>query len=133
RGGGGRAEERPLRRQGRGGEWHLRRLARDRQRDPRCGRRAADVAACEPREHLGEAEVRREIQFQLNGRDVSAQVAPHESLVEVLRESFGLYGARESCGQGMCGCCTVVVDGRAVSGCLYLATLVEGSNIETVE
>jgi len=77
--------------------------------------------------------VRREIQFQLNGREVSAQVAPHESLVEVLRESFGLYGARESCGQGMCGCCTVVVDGRAVSGCLYLATLAEGSSVSTIE
>ena len=77
--------------------------------------------------------MRRELQFRLNGRDVSAQVAPHENLVEVLQESFGLHGARESCGQGMCGCCTVVVDGRAVSGCLYLATLAEGSSIETVE
>ena len=77
--------------------------------------------------------MRREIQFQLNGREVSAQVAPHESLVEVLRESFGLYGARESCGQGMCGCCTVVVDGRAVSGCLYLATLAEGASVSTIE
>ena len=77
--------------------------------------------------------MRREIQFQLNGREVSAQVAPHESLVEVLRESFGLYGARESCGQGMCGCCTVLVDGRAVSGCLYLATLAEGASVSTIE
>jgi carbon-monoxide dehydrogenase small subunit len=77
--------------------------------------------------------VRREVQFQLNGRDVSAQVAPHESLVEVLRESFGLYGARESCGQGMCGCCTLVVNGTAVSGCLYLATLAEGARVDTIE
>jgi len=77
--------------------------------------------------------VRREIQFQLNGRDVSAQVAPHESLVEVLQENFGLYGARESCGQGMCGCCTLVVNGTAVSGCLYLATLAEGARVDTIE
>ena len=77
--------------------------------------------------------MRREVQFQLNGRDVSAQVAPHESLVEVLRESFGLYGARESCGQGMCGCCTLVVNGTAVSGCLYLATLAEGARVDTIE
>ena len=48
--------------------------------------------------------MRREIRFRLNGESVSAQVAPHETLVEVLRDSFGLYGARESCGQGMCGC-----------------------------
>jgi carbon-monoxide dehydrogenase small subunit len=82
---------------------------------------------------MGEAQVRREIRFSLNGRDVSAQVAPHESLVEVLQESFGLYGARESCGQGMCGCCTVLVNGTAVSGCLYLASLIEGTEVTTVE
>jgi carbon-monoxide dehydrogenase small subunit len=77
--------------------------------------------------------MRREIRFTLNGEAVSAQVAPHESLVEVLREEFGLYGARESCGQGMCGCCTVLVNGRAVSGCLYLASFVEGAEVGTVE
>jgi carbon-monoxide dehydrogenase small subunit len=77
--------------------------------------------------------MRREIRFTLNGEPVSAQVAPHESLVEVLRDGFGLHGARESCGQGMCGCCTVLVNGRAVSGCLYLASLVEGADVSTVE
>jgi len=77
--------------------------------------------------------MRRAVHFTLNGERVEAQVAPHETLVEVLREEFGLYGARESCGQGLCGCCTVLVDGVAVSGCLYLATLAEGAQIETVE
>ena len=77
--------------------------------------------------------MRKEISFRLNGAAVSAQVAPHESLVEVLQEAFGLYGARESCGQGLCGCCTVLVDGRAVSGCLYLASLVQGCDIQTIE
>ena len=77
--------------------------------------------------------MRRPIQFRLNGENVEAQVAPHETLVEVLREEFGLYGARESCGQGLCGCCTVLVDGTAVSGCLYLATLAEGTHVQTVE
>ena len=77
--------------------------------------------------------MRREIQFRLNGEQVAAQVAPHETLVEVLRESFGLHGARESCGQGMCGCCTVLVDGRAVSGCLYLASLCEHADVRTIE
>jgi len=77
--------------------------------------------------------MRREIRFRLNGEPVAAQVAPHESLVEVLRDSFGLYGARESCGQGLCGCCTVLVDGTAVSGCLYLGSLVEGAEVATVE
>ena len=73
------------------------------------------------------------MQFRLNGRDVSAQVAPHETLVEVLRENFGLHGARESCGQGMCGCCTLLVNGTAVSGCLYLASLAEGARVDTIE
>jgi len=77
--------------------------------------------------------VRKNIQFRLNGEAVEAQVAPHESLVEVLRDAFGLYGARESCGQGLCGCCTVLVDGRAVSGCLYLASFAAGAEVSTVE
>jgi carbon-monoxide dehydrogenase small subunit len=77
--------------------------------------------------------MRREIRFRLNGEPVSAQVAPHENLVEVLQETFGLYGARESCAQGLCGCCTVLVNGRAVSGCLYLASLAENAEVQTVE
>src|ERR1041385_895495 len=77
--------------------------------------------------------MRRALRFTLNGKPVEAQVAPHETLVEVLRDEFGLYGARESCGQGLCGCCTVLVDGTAVSGCLYLAALAEGAQVSTVE
>ena len=77
--------------------------------------------------------MRREIRFRLNGEAVSAQVAPHETLVEVLRAEFGLHGARESCGQGMCGCCTVLVNARAVSGCLYLASLCEDADVRTIE
>ncbi|HSV23539.1 MAG TPA: 2Fe-2S iron-sulfur cluster-binding protein, partial [Xanthobacteraceae bacterium] len=57
----------------------------------------------------------RTISFTLNGERVSAQIASHHSLLEVVRNAFSLYGARESCGQGLCGCCTLIVDGRAVS------------------
>jgi len=77
--------------------------------------------------------MRTEIRFRLNGVPVTAQVAPHESIVEVLQDEFGLFGARESCGQGLCGCCTVLVDGVAVSGCLQLAVLVAGKDVTTVE
>ena len=56
----------------------------------------------------------RTISFTLNGEQVSAQIASHHSLLEVVRNDFSLYGARESCGQGLCGCCTLIVDGRAV-------------------
>jgi carbon-monoxide dehydrogenase small subunit len=75
----------------------------------------------------------RTISFTLNGEPVSARIAPHHTLVEVLRNEFALYGARESCGQGLCGCCTVIVDGTAVSGCLYLAAFVDGAEVTTVE
>ena len=77
--------------------------------------------------------MRREIRFRLNGAPVTAQVAPHENLVEVLQDAFGLYGARESCGQGLCGCCTVLVNGTAVSGCLYPGILAENAEVQTVE
>jgi len=75
----------------------------------------------------------RTVRFTLNGEAVSAEVAPHENLVELLQGRFGLSGARESCGQGLCGCCTVLVDGRAVSGCLFLAAFVDGARVETIE
>jgi carbon-monoxide dehydrogenase small subunit len=75
----------------------------------------------------------RTINFTLNGEPVTAEVKPYHNLVDVLQEEFNLTGARESCGQGLCGCCTVLVNGRAVSGCLYLATLVDGADVTTVE
>jgi len=76
---------------------------------------------------------RRTIRFKLNGRPAIAEIATHETLVEVLRRDFSLFGARESCGQGLCGCCTALVDGVAVSGCLYLAAFVDGTEVTTVE
>src|SRR5580700_11257148 len=74
----------------------------------------------------------RTINFTLNGQAVSTAIEPHRNLVELLQR-FDLFGARESCGQGLCGCCTVLVDGIAVSGCLYLAAFVDGAAVETVE
>ena len=76
---------------------------------------------------------RRTIRFKLNGRPAIAEIATHETLVEVLRRDFSLFGARESCGQGLCGCCTALVNGMAVSGCLYLAAFVDGAEVITVE
>jgi len=74
----------------------------------------------------------RTISFTLNGEAVAATVSPHQNLVELLQQ-LGLTGARESCAQGLCGCCTAIVDGRAVSGCLFLAVFADGTRIETVE
>jgi carbon-monoxide dehydrogenase small subunit len=74
----------------------------------------------------------RTIRFTLNGRPASAAIESHRNLVELLHE-LGLFGARESCGQGLCGCCTVLVDDVAVSGCLYLAIRVDGKSVTTIE
>ena len=74
----------------------------------------------------------RTIRFTLNGRPTTAQIKPHHNLVELLQQ-FNLFGARESCGQGLCGCCTAIVDGKAVSGCLYLAALIDGKEVKTIE
>jgi carbon-monoxide dehydrogenase small subunit len=74
----------------------------------------------------------RLINFTLNGQPVSTAIESHRNLVELLQR-FDLFGARESCGQGLCGCCTVVVDGKAVSGCLYFAVWVDGKSVSTVE
>ena len=74
----------------------------------------------------------RTIQFTLNGEPVTAQVGTHQHLVEVLQER-GLTGARESCAQGLCGCCTVLVNDVAVSGCLYLAAFADGADVRTIE
>jgi carbon-monoxide dehydrogenase small subunit len=75
----------------------------------------------------------RTIRFTLNGEAVSAEIAPHHTIIEMLRELFDVFGARESCAQGLCGCCTVLVDGHAVSGCLFLAAFAEGAEVVTIE
>jgi carbon-monoxide dehydrogenase small subunit len=74
----------------------------------------------------------RNIRFTLNGMPVAAEIKSHQSLIELLQK-FSLFGARESCGQGLCGCCTTIVDGKAVSSCLYLAALVDGKDVKTIE
>jgi carbon-monoxide dehydrogenase small subunit/isoquinoline 1-oxidoreductase alpha subunit/xanthine dehydrogenase YagT iron-sulfur-binding subunit len=60
-------------------------------------------------------------------------VRPHHTLLEVLRNEVGLTGPREGCGVGMCGSCTVLLDGRPISGCLLPAVLAEGHELTTIE
>lgn len=76
---------------------------------------------------------KKTISFELNGRPVTAEVAPHHTVVELLQNEFDLFGARESCAQGLCGCCTVVVNDKPVSGCLFLAAFLDGAKVRTVE
>jgi carbon-monoxide dehydrogenase small subunit/isoquinoline 1-oxidoreductase alpha subunit/xanthine dehydrogenase YagT iron-sulfur-binding subunit len=73
------------------------------------------------------------LQLRVNGREHRVKARLHHTLVEVLRRDLRLFGVREGCGVGMCGACTVLLDGKPVSGCLLLAALAEGKEIVTVE
>lgn len=73
------------------------------------------------------------IHFTLNGEPVEIEAEPTESLLCVLRERLGVLSARESCGIGVCGACTVLVDGELASSCILLAPLVEGTAVTTAE
>lgn len=73
------------------------------------------------------------IRFRLNGREVSASGDPLRRLLDVLREDFGLTGVKEGCGEGECGACAVLIDGRLVNSCLVPVGDVEGRSVLTVE
>jgi carbon-monoxide dehydrogenase small subunit len=73
------------------------------------------------------------VSFTLNGDPVTAEVPATWSLLKTLRENFELTGAKEGCGVGECGCCTVMVDGDAVNSCLYPIPEIEGRSVTTVE
>ena len=75
----------------------------------------------------------KQVDFILNGEKVSAQVKPWYTLLELLREEFGLKGAKLGCGVGECGACTVLMDNKAVNACLLPALEVEGCEITTIE
>ncbi|MDY6972317.1 MAG: (2Fe-2S)-binding protein [Thermodesulfobacteriota bacterium] len=72
-------------------------------------------------------------QLRINGEEHEVAIYSHRTLLEVLREDIGLTGAKEGCGLGTCGACTVLVNGEAVLACLTLALSVEGKDILTVE
>jgi aerobic-type carbon monoxide dehydrogenase small subunit (CoxS/CutS family) len=77
--------------------------------------------------------MKTEIAFELNGVDVAVSLDGAERLVDVLRGPLGLTGTKEGCGEGECGACTVLLDGRAVSSCLLPAREVEGRHVTTIE
>ncbi len=74
-----------------------------------------------------------EIRTTVNGREMEAVVKPNQTLLEWLRDDLRLRGSVEGCGVGVCGSCTVLVDGRPVSSCLMLATNIEGKQLTTIE
>ncbi len=73
------------------------------------------------------------IRFIVNGRSAEATVEPRTSLADCLRRELGLTGTHLGCEHGVCGACTIIVDGAAVRACLMLAAQADGSDIVTVE
>jgi aerobic carbon-monoxide dehydrogenase small subunit len=73
------------------------------------------------------------LEITLNGERQAIAIREDASLLELLRGHFKLFSVREACGIGVCGSCTVAVDGRQVSSCLMLAAQVQGQTVETVD
>ena len=71
--------------------------------------------------------------MNLNGEDVSVEIEADDLLAYVLRDRLGLIGTKISCGEGECGACTVIIDGKAVDSCIYPAMKAQGRRVETIE
>jgi aerobic carbon-monoxide dehydrogenase small subunit len=73
------------------------------------------------------------VQAIINGEEVEFLCEPRQSLLEVLRETLGLTGAKEGCNNGNCGACNVILDGALVNSCLVLAVEIDGRGLTTIE
>lgn len=76
---------------------------------------------------------KRWIELRINNESYDLAVEPQRTLLEVLREDLGLTGAKEACGTGECGACTVLIDGKPILSCLTLAAEAQGKEIVTIE
>lgn len=74
-----------------------------------------------------------ELRLHINGKVCVVMVSPERTLLAVLRDDLGLVGAHEGCGIGMCGTCTVLLEGSPISSCLMLAAQAQGKAIITIE
>jgi carbon-monoxide dehydrogenase small subunit len=77
--------------------------------------------------------MKRSVEFNVNDELWELEIAPHRTLLEVLREELALTGSKEGCGLGACGACTVLVDGSPTLSCLTLALEVQDKSIRTIE
>jgi carbon-monoxide dehydrogenase small subunit len=77
--------------------------------------------------------MRISIEAVINENKRELSVKPNQTLLELLRDDLHLKGTMEGCGVGVCGSCTVLVDGRPVSSCLMLASNIEGKRVTTIE
>jgi aerobic carbon-monoxide dehydrogenase small subunit len=76
---------------------------------------------------------KKSVVLRVNGEEQELLIHPHRTLAEVLREDLQLTGTKQSCNEGACGTCTVLLDGEPVRSCLLLAAEVEGREITTIE
>jgi len=74
-----------------------------------------------------------ELRFTLNGEPRQVSVPAHRRLIDLIREDLALTGTKEGCSVGVCGACTVIVDGNTMSACLLPATYVDGATVTTIE
>lgn len=74
-----------------------------------------------------------QVRARINGEDTDFLCEPRQSLLEVLRETLGLTGAKEGCNNGNCGACNVILNGALVNSCLVLGVEINGSNMTTIE
>ena len=74
-----------------------------------------------------------DIEFELNGKRKRRTAAPHQRVLDFIRDEFGLTGTKEGCGAGECGTCSVFVDGRLVKSCLMPVAKIDGTAVETIE
>ncbi len=82
---------------------------------------------------MSDAAARVTVTLTVNGRRRRVRVAPMRRLLDVLRSELGLTGTKEGCGEGECGACTVLVDGRSVNSCLLPVVQADGTDVVTVE
>lgn len=77
--------------------------------------------------------MKRELRLTVNNEPFEVFIEPRKTLAELLRDELGLTGTKEGCSEGMCGACTVLIDGKAVKSCLVLALQAQGKNVTTIE
>jgi carbon-monoxide dehydrogenase small subunit len=77
--------------------------------------------------------IKKRVLLRVNGEDHEVLIKSNRTLIEVLRQDLHLTGAKEACGMGACGACTVLVNGKPVHSCITLAEEVEGKEVETIE
>jgi len=73
------------------------------------------------------------LNITVNGEAIEAQIDPNTTLQKFLHDTLGLTGTKEGCGSGMCGCCTVLLEGKAIKSCLVLAIQTQGMTVRTIE